>query len=76
MSKKVNSYVKPVAWAGEKVLKYQGFLEYPGPGNRTIRLVGEPRSTEQAAACSVYNELCVWEQAIGAFKDEFTNFLV
>lgn len=49
--------VKPVAWAGEIVLKYQGFVTVTRPDGKEKVMTGEPMGTAEAAKESLKHEI-------------------
>ena len=49
--------------------KYQAQLEYVISEDRTIRLLGDPKPTMDAAMDSLCTEVMVWEEAMNAFKE-------
>lgn len=59
MAKSVDARVeiKPVAWAGEYVLKYQGFVIVTRPDGTEKVMTGEPMGTEDAARESLKQEI-------------------
>lgn len=59
---------KPVSWVSGTPIKYQSIVEYPVSKERTIRLVGDPMSTEEGALDSLTIEILKWEEAMEAFK--------
>ena len=65
--------VKPVAWAGEIVTKYQGFITVTRPDGKEKVMTGEPMSSEEAARQSLKNEILQRRddvnQALDAVKD-------
>ena len=69
LRRKAQMVVKPVAWAGSSPTKYQAFLEYPVTEERTIRICGDPKSSEEKAIDSLCVEKLLWEEAIGAFGE-------
>lgn len=60
---------RPVAWAGNSPTKYQSSLSYQVTEKRTIRILGDPMSTEEKAIEALCKELVLWEQAMAAFKN-------
>ncbi len=65
--------IKPVAWTGEIVLKYQGFVTVARPDGGEKVMTGEPMGTVEAAKESLKHEIMQRQQdvnaAISALKD-------
>ncbi len=59
MSKQVPPKVeiKPVAWAGEVVTKYQGFITVTRPDGKEKVMTGDPMGTIPAAKQSLKHEI-------------------
>ena len=74
MAKKVEPKfeVKPVAWAGEVVTKYQAFVTVTRPNGEKKIMTGDPKCTEDAAQESLACELLQRQDdialALGAMK--------
>ena len=68
MAKSVDARVeiKPVAWAGEYVLKYQGFVTVTRPDGTEKVITGEPMGTEEAALSSLKYEIMQRQQDVNA----------
>lgn len=49
--------IKPVAWTGETVLKYQGFVTVTRPDGKKKVMTGEPMGTVPAAKESLKHEI-------------------
>lgn len=49
--------VKPVGWAGEYPIKYQGFVTVKRPNGDIKTISGFPRSTQKGAMDSLRDEL-------------------
>lgn len=49
--------IKPVAWTGETVLKYQGFVTVTRPDGKEKVMTGEPMGTVSAAKESLKHEI-------------------
>ena len=64
--------VKPVAWAGEVVTKYQAFVTVTRPNGEEKTMTGDPMSTKDAAEESLARELLQRQDditlALGAMK--------
>ena len=58
---------KEVAWAGNTPIKYQSSIECK-IGDRTIRLLGEPESTEEKSLDSLSLEISTWTDALRIFN--------
>lgn len=58
--------IKPVAWAGESVLKYQGFVIVTRPDGQEKVMTGEPMGTEDAARESLKHEILQRQSDINA----------
>ena len=75
MAKSVDARVeiKPVAWSGGTVLKYQGFVTITRPDGKEKVMTGEPMGTVEAAKESLKHEIMQRQQdvnaAISALKD-------
>lgn len=65
--------IKPVAWAGEIVTKYQGFINVTRPDGKEKVMTGEPMSTQAAAKQSLKHEMIERQsdisQALDALKE-------
>ncbi len=65
--------IKPVAWTGETILKYQGFVIVIRPDGTEKVMTGEPMGTIAAAKESLKYEILQRQQdiniAISALKD-------
>lgn len=59
---------KEVAWSDDKPLMYQNFLEVKVTEDRSIRIIGLPRPTKEAAREALEDEFHQWELAMQAFK--------
>jgi hypothetical protein len=61
---------RPVAWSGNKPTKYQSIITFNFPANgRNIRLLGDPKPSEQEAEQSLREEVTLWGIAIRHFKE-------
>ena len=64
--------VKPVAWAGEVVTKYQAFVTVTRPNGEEKTMTGDPMRTKDAAEESLAHELLQRQDdiklALGAMK--------
>lgn len=69
LKRKAQLTVKEVAWAGKSPTKYQAFLEYQVSEERTIRICGDPKSSQEKAVDSLCVEKLLWEEAMGAFNE-------
>lgn len=49
--------IKPVAWVGEIVTKYQGFITVTRPDGKEKVMTGEPMPSEEAARQSLRHEV-------------------
>ena len=49
--------IRPVAWAGELVTKYQGFAIVTRPNGQVKKMTGEPMGTKAAALSSLKHEM-------------------
>lgn len=58
--------IKPVAWTGEIVLKYQGFVTVTRPDGKEKVMTGEPMGTVEAAKESLKHEIMQRQQDINA----------
>ena len=58
--------IKPVAWSGETVLKYQGFVTVTRPDGKEKVMTGEPMGTIDAAKESLKHEIMERQQDVNA----------
>ena len=58
--------IKPVAWSGEVVLKYQGFVTVTRPDGKEKVMTGEPMGTIDAAKESLKHEIMERQQDVNA----------
>lgn len=58
--------IKPVAWTGEIVLKYQGFVTVTRPDGKEKVMTGEPMGTAEAAKESLKHEIMQRQQDVNA----------
>ena len=66
MSKKeVTIEVKPVAWANDKVTKYQAFGAY-----KKCRIHGDPKETKEKALDSLKEEFSRWYEFVCELKKQ------
>lgn len=63
-NKKVTVETNPVSWAGETAIKFQSHVACVIDPNRTIRIFGDPESTEAKAFESLKREYAKWKFAI------------
>lgn len=49
--------IKPVSWAGDAVLKYQGFVTVTRPDGKEKVMTGDPMSSQEAAKESLKYEI-------------------
>ncbi len=65
--------IRPVTWAGETVLKYQGFATVVRPNGEKKEMTGDPMSTEEAAleslTCEMMQRMDDVSNALTALKD-------
>ncbi len=65
--------IKPVAWSGGTVLKYQGFVTITRPDGKEKVITGEPTSSVETAKESLKDEIMLRQQdvraAMSAIKD-------
>lgn len=65
-STKTKVEIKPVAWSGTTVLKYQGFVTVTRPDGTEKVMTGEPMGTEEAALSSLKYEMMQRQQDVNA----------
>lgn len=66
--------IKPVAWSGEKVLKYQGFVTITRPDGKEKVMNGEPMVTIAAATESLKHEIMQRQQDVNAALNALQSF--
>ncbi len=59
--------VKPVAWSGEKITKYEAFARYFSGKCIT----SGPQTTEHKAMLALNDELASWQKAIADMREAF-----
>ena len=67
--------VKPVAWAGEIVLKYQGFVTVTRSDGKEKVMTGEPMGTAEAAKESLKHEIMQRQQDVNAAISALKNIM-
>lgn len=65
---KATLIAKEVAWSNGKPLMFQNSLEVKVTEDRSIRIIGLPRPTKEAARKALEDEFHQWELAMQAFK--------
>lgn len=60
--------VKPVAWSGEKVMKYQAIGTWGGK-----RIIGNPMPTKEQALDSLSSEITDWYVAASRLNEYYSS---
>ena len=74
MTEKVTIEVMPVAWAGDKVLKYQASASLKVSPKRTVRILGDPAFTQAKAFEKLESELSTWKHFVTLTQRDVTVF--
>lgn len=64
---------RPVAWANDVITKYQSSVSCPVGDDRTLRILGDPKPTEEAAMSSLMSEFATWKVAIVSMNEAFVE---
>ena len=67
--------VKPVAWTGDTVNKYQAHVSVEVEDrDKPVTFYGDPAVTEDGAVISLKRELACWQQALAPARDAVVKF--
>ena len=67
--------VKPVAWTGDTVNKYQAHVSVEVEDrDKPVTFYGDPAVTEDGAVISLKRELACWQQAVAVSRDTLANY--
>lgn len=74
MTENVKIEVRPVALAGEKVLKYQASASLKVSAKRTVRILGDPAFTQESAVGKLESEFVNWKNLVSQTARAITIF--